>query len=146
MKRIDKNKWRHTSELSEEAVTDQPQQGSDVQLEFLFSQVDPQLIQDSGERCVHIPNHLHTKRIWVRITHWGLQLSQSLTRPESIELAMLPRYITCMLDVSNLWEDLVERLQDKFHKAALRVTAGSFLCELATEQKKEKMAVNIRMF
>lgn len=33
-------KTNHTSELSKEAVADQPQQGFDVQLEFLFSQVD----------------------------------------------------------------------------------------------------------
>lgn len=39
--------------------------------------------------------------------------------------------------MSNLWEDLVERFQDKFHKAALRITTGSFLCEFAAEQKKK---------
>jgi len=41
--------------------------------------------------------------------------------------------------MSNLWEDLVERLQDKFHKAALGVAAGSFLCELATKRKTKEM-------
>lgn len=37
------------------------------------------------------------------------------------------------LDMSNLGEDLIERLQDKFHKTALRITAGSLLGELVAE-------------
>ncbi len=43
--------------------------------------------------------------------------------------------------MSNLGENLVERLQNKFHKAALRVAAGSFLCELVAEQKKTKRQI-----
>lgn len=45
--------------------------------------------------------------------------------------------------MSNLWEDLVERFQDKFNKAALRITTGSFLCELAAEQKKNETKLQI---
>lgn len=47
------------------------------------------------------------------------------------------------LEVTNLGENLIQRFQDKFHKAALRVTGGSFLCELAafgdTQRKDIKM-------
>lgn len=50
----------HTSEFSKEAVTDQPQQGSDVQLQFLFRQVDAQLIQNPRQRRVHVSHHLDT--------------------------------------------------------------------------------------
>lgn len=50
-----------TGEFSKEAVTDQPQQRSDVQLQFLLRQVDPQLIQNSGQGCVHIPDNLQQR-------------------------------------------------------------------------------------
>lgn len=53
-------KINRTSEFSKEAVTHQPKQRFDVQLEFLFGEVNPQLIQNPWKRCVHIPHHLVT--------------------------------------------------------------------------------------
>lgn len=51
------------------------------------------------------------------------------------------------LEVSNLGENLIQRFQDKLHKAALRVTGGSFLCELAafrdTQRRDIKMGIEI---
>jgi len=67
IKILTNKRLRLTSELSKEAVTDQPQQRSDVQLQFLFSQVDPQFIQNSGKRRVHVANHLDTQKIWVSL-------------------------------------------------------------------------------
>lgn len=55
-------KINRTSEISKEAVTHQPKQRSDVQLEFLFREVNPQLIQNPWKRCVHIPHHLVMNR------------------------------------------------------------------------------------
>lgn len=49
-----------TGEFSKEAVTHQPKQRFDVQLELLFREMDPQLIQNPWERRVHIPHHLDT--------------------------------------------------------------------------------------
>lgn len=48
------------------------------------------------------------------------------------------------LDMSNLGEDLIERLQDKFHKTALRITAGGLLCELVAERiENERKRKNV---
>lgn len=55
-------KVNRTSEISEEAVTHQPKQRSDVQLEFLFREVNPQLIQNPWKRRVHIPHDLVKNR------------------------------------------------------------------------------------
>lgn len=51
-----------TSEISKETVTHQPKQRSDVQLEFLFWEVNPQLIQNPWKRGVHVPHNLVKNR------------------------------------------------------------------------------------
>lgn len=40
--------------------------------------------------------------------------------------------------MTNLGENLIQRFQDKFHKAALRITGGSFLCKLAAYKETQK--------
>lgn len=47
-----------TCELAKEFFADQPEQGADVQLQFLLGQVNAKLIQSPGEAGVHVTHHL----------------------------------------------------------------------------------------
>lgn len=98
-------KINRTGEISKEAVTHQPQQRSDIQLEFLFREVNPQLIQNPWKRCVHIPHNLVRNRELKHEAHTKIHpIRKRLSQPVRESYTEVPGQIPQSCAENYWWE------------------------------------------